>query len=45
MEEIISILVELKEDKPHLVITDNLIKQYIEDNIDLLVEEIKEEVK
>lgn len=44
MEEIISMLVELKEDKPHLIITDDLIKQYIEDNIDLLVEEIRKEV-
>ena len=44
MEEIIEMLIALKEDKPELVLTDDIIRNYIEDNIDLLVEEIRKEV-
>lgn len=44
MKEIIGMLETLKEDKPHIVITDDIIKEYIEENIDLLIEEIKDEL-
>lgn len=44
MEEIIGMLVTLKEDKPQLIITDDIIRAYIEDNIDVLIREIKEEL-
>ena len=44
MKEIIEMLTTLKEDKQGLIITDDLIKQYIEDNIELLIKEIKEEL-
>lgn len=43
MEEIIVMLETLKEDKG-FAITNDIIKQYIEDNIDLLVEEISKEI-
>lgn len=43
MEEIIAMLEALKEDKG-FAITNDIIKQYIEDNIDLLVEEISKEI-
>lgn len=42
MEDIIMKLQALKEDKPHLIITNDIIKSYIEDNIELLIAEIKE---
>lgn len=45
MEEIISKLVTLLEDKPYLILTDDDIKSCIEDDIDLLVKEIREEVE
>lgn len=43
MEDIICMLQCLKEDKG-FIIDDELIKQYILDNIDTLVEEISKEV-
>ena len=43
MEEIISMIRTLKEDKPHLILTDDLIKDYIAEYLDLLVEEIRKE--
>lgn len=43
MNEIIEMLINLKIDKP-MYITDGIIKQYIEDNIELLVKEISQEV-
>ena len=44
MEEIISKLVTLLEDKPSLILTDDDIKSCIEDEMDLLVEEIRKEI-
>ena len=43
MEEIISVLQCLKEDKG-FYIDDNLIKHYIEENMETLIKEISEEV-
>lgn len=43
MEEIIEMLKALKEDK-QIIIDDDLIKNYIEENINLIIEEIKQEV-
>lgn len=44
MKEIIEIIEALKQDKG-IIIDDELIKQYIEDNIDILVQEIAKEVR
>lgn len=44
MEEIIEMIEVLKQDKC-IIIDDELIKQYIEDNIDILVQEIAKEVR
>lgn len=44
MEDIVSKLVALLEDKPYLILDDETIKAYIEDNMDKLIEEIREEV-
>ena len=44
MNEIIFMIQTLKEDKPELILTDDMIKEYILENIDLLIKEIKEEV-
>lgn len=44
MEELIEKIQILKEDKPELIITDDMIKYYILDNIEMLVKEIKEEL-
>lgn len=41
MEEIVGMINTLREDKPYVIITEGLIKQYILDNIDILVEEIE----
>ena len=41
MEEIIEKINTLREDKPYVVITESLIKQYILDNIDILIKEIE----
>ena len=42
MQEIISKIETLKEDKPELIITKDLIKKYIEDNLETLVKEIED---
>lgn len=44
MNDIIGMLQALKEDKPDLVITQDIIKEFIEDNIDVLINEIYEEL-
>lgn len=44
MEDIVSKLVTLLEDKPYLILDDDTVKAYIEDNMDKLIEEIREEV-
>ena len=44
MENIVSKLVTLLEDKPYLILDDDTVKAYIEDNMDKLIEEIREEV-
>jgi hypothetical protein len=44
MKEIIEMIEVLKQDKG-ITIDDELIKQYIEDNIDILVQEIAKEVR
>lgn len=45
MEKIISELQTLKEDRPHLYLDDNTIRAYIEDNMELLIDEIREQVE
>jgi hypothetical protein len=42
IERVVSLLYALEEDKENLVITDDIIKQYILDNIELFVNDIKE---
>lgn len=42
IERVISLLYALEEDKENVVITDDIIKQYILDNIELFVDDIKE---
>lgn len=44
MEKVIGDLIALKEDHPELIITDDLIKKYIEDNIGDLIDEIRAEL-
>lgn len=44
MEEIIGLLNALKEDKTNVILTDEIIKEYILDNIDCIIKEIKEEL-
>lgn len=44
MENIVSYLVALLEDRPHLILDDETIKGYIEDNMEQLIDEIREEV-
>lgn len=44
MDDIIFKLQTLQEDKPNLIITDELIKEYILEDIDLIIKEISEEV-
>ena len=44
IEELISIIQTYKEDNPHVVITDFMIKEIIEENMDNLIKEIKEEL-
>ncbi len=44
MEKIIFEIVTYKEDNPHVYITDDMIKSVIEENIDELIKEIKEEI-
>ena len=45
MEEIIGKLVALKEDKPYIYLTDDIIKEYIEQDIELLIEEVRKGVE
>lgn len=45
MESIIMQIEAYKEDHPQIVITDDIIKGVIEENIDILIEEIRKEVK
>lgn len=42
MDNIIGMIQAYKEDNPHIVITDEMIKEIIEQSIDELVKEIKE---
>lgn len=44
MEDIVNKIYALKEDKPELVITESLIRQYIEDNMESIVNDIKDEI-
>lgn len=44
MNDIIGIIQTYKEDNPHVIITDDMIKGVIEENIEELVKEIKEEL-
>ena len=44
MEEIIGMIQALKEDHPELIVTDELIKEYIEDNMDMIVNDIRKEI-
>ena len=44
MEDIILDLKMLKEDRPNVIITDEIIKEYILGNIECLIKEIKEEI-
>ena len=42
MEYIEDIIKAYKEDNPHIYITDEMIKEIIEENLDILVKEVKE---
>lgn len=44
MEKILFDIETYKEDNPHVYITDDMIKAVIEDNIDELIKEIREEI-
>lgn len=44
MEKIIMDIITYKEDNPHVYITDDMIKGVIEENIDELIKEIREEI-
>ena len=44
MEKIIGALLAFKEDNPQVVITDEIIKEFIEENIGELVNEISNEL-
>ena len=44
MNNIIGIIQSYKEDNPHIIITDDMIKGVIEENIEELVKEVKEEL-
>ena len=44
MEKILFDIETYKEDNPHVYITDDMIKDVIEDNIDELIKEIREEI-
>ena len=44
MEKIVSDLIALAEDKGKRILTDEVIKWYIEGNMDLLIEEIRGEI-
>ena len=44
MEKILFDIETYKEDNPHVYITDDMIKGVIEDSIDELIKEIREEI-
>lgn len=44
MEKILFDIETYKEDNPHVYITNDMIKAVIEDNIDELIKEIREEI-
>lgn len=44
MEKILFDIETYKEDNPHVYITDDMIKAVIEDNMDELIKEIREEI-
>lgn len=44
MEKILFDIETYKEDNPHVYITDDMIKAVIEENIDELIKEIREEI-
>lgn len=44
MEKILFDIETYKEDNPHVYITEDMIKAVIEDNIDELIKEIREEI-
>lgn len=44
MNDIIGIIQAYKEDNPHVIITDDMIKEIILQSIDKLVKEVKEEL-
>lgn len=44
MDQIIGMLMALKEDEPQLIITDDIIKSYIEEYMDLIIDEIQREL-
>ena len=44
MEKILFDIETYKEDNPHVYITDDMIKAVIEDSIDELIKEIREEI-
>lgn len=44
MEKILFEIETYKEDNPHVYITDDMIKGVIEENIDELIKEIREEI-
>ena len=44
IDNIIWIIQTYKEDNPHVIITDDMIKGVIEENIEELVKEVKEEL-
>lgn len=44
MNQIVEMIEALQEDNESLIITDELIKQYIEDNVELLINEIQDEL-
>lgn len=44
IDEIINMIQAYKEDNPQVVITEFMIKEIIEENIDNLIKEIKEEL-
>ena len=44
MDKILFDIETYKEDNPHVYITDDMIRTVIEDNIDELIKEIREEI-
>ena len=44
MENIIGIIQAYKQDHPHIIITDEMIKEIIEENMEELIKEIREEI-